>query len=89
MTEQQLIEHMAQAVAQSKHGNTMGVALDALREAIPGLDALIAGTGVVAPREPTEAMLFAGKARIDAKFLSSRATAYQCWCAMIEAAKGE
>jgi len=45
----ELIEKMARAVASSKHGNTFGVALDALCEAIPGLAGVLAGTHEIRP----------------------------------------
>lgn len=65
MTEQELIERMALASVeadglewehlipkqQASRLQQMASALTALREAIPGLDALIEGTGVVVPKE--------------------------------------
>lgn len=68
MTEQELIERIARVAAsdlgwrwgdlpaktQSAYLDRAASSLTALREAIPGLDALIAGTGVVVPANQAE-----------------------------------
>ena len=105
MTEQELIERLALASVEadsltwghltpSQRASRllkMASALSILREAIPGLDALIAGTGVVVPKEPTEAMLNGARDWAIKKYgigIGNDA-AIGCYRVMIEAAKGE